>query len=124
LRRIARAGRGGDSDVMRASDLVTRIDEMCSRASDARSGERLLTEMEALLAEGYAEALASGAGSRRLAQRLERLVESVDQAGAAVELRRTVLEKRRLDDEVAVLRGRLSVMREEFARLRARARSG
>jgi hypothetical protein len=110
--------------VMRASDLVTRIDEMCSRASDVRSGERLLTEMEALLAEGYAEALASEAGSRRLAQRLERLVESVDQAGAAVELRRTVLEKRRLDDEVAVLRGRLSVMREEFARLRACARSG
>ena len=110
--------------MMRASDLVTRIDEMCSRASDARSGGRLLTEMEALLAEGYAEALASEARSRRLAQRLEQLVESVDQAGAAVELRRIVLEKRRLDDEVAVLRGRLSVMREEFVRLRARARSG
>ena len=84
----------------------------------------MLGEMEALLAEGYAEALAKEARSRRLARRLERLVEVVDRPEAAVEIRKLVPEKRGVDAEVTVLRDRLSLMREQFARLRARSPSG
>lgn len=123
--RIVRRASGRHSGVMPGSaDLVTRIDRLCSRASRARSARPLLGEMEALLAEGYAEALAQEAASRRLAQRLERLVELVDQPEAAIEIRRIVPEKRGLDAEIGVLRDRLSLMREQLARLRARSAAG
>jgi hypothetical protein len=121
-RRIVPHGRGRHSGVMRdAADLLTRIDRLCSRAPRARPGDTLLSEMEALLAEGYAEALAKEAGRRRLAARLERLVEVVDQPDAAIEIRKLAREKRGLDTEIAVLRDRLRVMRERFAHLRARS---
>ena len=110
---------------MRASsDIVTRIDRLCSRVSGARPGSRLLVEMEDLLAEGYLEALAGEARSRRLAERLDALVEIVHQPAAAVEISRIALDKRRLDDHVAVLRDRLALMREQFVRMRALAQSG
>jgi hypothetical protein len=104
-------------------DLVTRIDRLCSRAAEP-SDERLLGDMEDLLAEGYLEALSREARSRRLAERLERLVEILDQPEAAVEIRRIVPQKRGLDAQVALLRERLGVMREQFAQLRALSRSG
>jgi hypothetical protein len=110
------------SDVVsEAADLLLRIDRLCSRAPSARPGDTLLVEMEALLAEGYAEALAKEAARRRLAARLERLVEVVDQPDAAIEIRKLTHEKRGLDTEIAVLRDRLRVMRERFAHLRARS---
>ena len=80
--------------------------------------------MEDALAEGYVEALAGEARSRRHAERLEALVEILDQAGAAVEIARIVPEKRRLDARVAVLRDRLALLRERFEQLRASSRSG
>jgi hypothetical protein len=124
-RRIVRWTRGRDSDVVsEAADLLLRIDRLCSRAPSARSGDTLLGEMEALLAEGYAEALAKEAASRRLARRLERRVELVDQPDAAIEIRTLAREKRGLDTELAVLRDRLRVMRERFAHLRAHSSSG
>jgi hypothetical protein len=107
------------------SDLALRIARLSSRASaEGRPPEGLLGEMEDVLAEGYLKALAGEARSRRLAERLERLVESLNQPGVAVEARRVALEKRGLDAEVADLRARLNVMREQFAELRAHSRLG
>jgi hypothetical protein len=124
-RRIVRWTRGRDSDVVsEAADLLLRIDRLCSRAPSARPGDTLLGEMEALLADGYAEALAKEAASRRLARRLARRVELVDQPDAAIEIRTLALEKRGLDTEIAVLRDRLRVMRERFAHLRAQSTWG
>lgn len=107
-----------------SSDILTRIDRLCSQASEGRPTGRLLGEMEDLLADGYLEALAREGRSRRLAERLATLVEIVDQPGAAVEIRQLVLDKRRLDAEVSVLRERLALMREQFVRLRALVQSG
>jgi len=107
------------------SDLALRIARLSSRASEeARLPEALLGEMEDVLAEGYLKALSGEAGSRRLAERLERLVGSLDQPGVAVEARRIALEKRGLDAQVTDLRARLSVMREQFAQLRELSRPG
>jgi hypothetical protein len=107
--------------VRESSDIFTRIDRLASRASEARPAGRLLGEMEDLLPEGYLEALAGEARSRRLAERLDVLVESLDQPGAAVEIRTIVPAQRRLDAEVAVLRDRLGLLREQFLRLRAQS---
>ncbi|MDP9294090.1 MAG: hypothetical protein M3O90_06670 [Actinomycetota bacterium] len=108
--------------MLESADLMTRIDRLCLRASDARSAEPLLGEMESLLDEGYLEALTGDARSRRLAERLERLVEILDEPEAAVEARRTALRKRGVDDKVSVLRGRLELLREHFVRLRGHSR--
>ena len=91
-----------------SGDIMARIDRLCSRASDARPTGPLLRDIEDGLAEGYVEALAGEARSRRLAERLEALVETLDQPGAAVEIARIVPEKRKLDAQVAVLRDRLA----------------
>jgi hypothetical protein len=103
-----------------AIDLVTRIDRLLGRAATARSAAGLLSEIEDVLAEGYGEALAGDARGRRLAMRLEELVENVDhQREAALQIRRIVLEKRGVDAQVTVLRVRLGELREQFVHLRA-----
>jgi hypothetical protein len=107
-----------------SSDLGLRIARVSSRASEGWPAEGLLGEMEDVLAEGYLKALSGEAGSRRLAERLERLVEVIDQPGAAVEARRVALEKRGLDAEVSDLRAQLAVMREQFVQMRSLSRSG
>ena len=99
------------------ADLPERIDRLCSRASTVRRDERLLSEMEDLLAEGYLAALRGEACSRRLSARLERLIETLDEPGSALEVRRVALEQRSLDIRVRELRARLAVMRDQFARL-------
>jgi len=104
--------------------LVIRIARLSSRASDAPPTDGLLAEMEDLLAEGYLTALCGEAGSRRLAERLGRLIEIIDQPQAALEARRVAQEKRRLDAEVSDLRTHLGVMREQFMQLRAVSRAG
>ena len=107
-----------------STDLVTRIERLCSRASVARPTGELLREIEDLLAEGYLKALAGEARSRRLAERLETLRVIVEQTGTASDIRRIVRDKRRLDAEVSALRDRLSLLREQFVRQRALSRSG
>jgi RecB family exonuclease len=107
-----------------SGDIMMRIDRLCSRASDARPTGSLLRDVEDGLAEGYVEALAGEARSHRLAERLEALVATLDQPGAAVEVARIVPEKRQLDARVAVLRDRLAQLRERFEQLRADSRSG
>jgi hypothetical protein len=103
-------------------DLATRIERLSARASTARSSDRLLSEIEDLLAEGYLEALRQEAGSRRLAERWDRLIENVDEHRAAVEIRRIAVQRRGIDAQVALLRKRLGVLREQFAQLRATSR--
>jgi hypothetical protein len=106
-----------------APDILTRIDRLCSRAADARPTEPLLDAIADQLAEGYVEALAREARSRRLAERLEALVEILDQPAAAVEIARIAPEKRKLDAQVVILRDRLALLREHFEQLRAASRS-
>ena len=99
------------------SDLTTRIDGLSSRAAGVREDARLLVEIEDVLAEGYIEALRGEARSRRLGERLQRLVVITDEPGVAVELRRLALERRSLDAGVEELRTRLSILRRHFIRL-------
>jgi hypothetical protein len=98
-------------------ELLKRIDRLSSRASGTADDAQLLSEIEDLLGEGYAQALNAEARSRRLGERLERLVEIIDEPGAAVEIRRITVQRRSLDQRTAELRGRLSVLREHFVRL-------
>ncbi len=105
--------------VLESADLMTRIDRLCLRASDARSAEPLLGEMESLLDEGYLEALTGDARSRRLAERLDALMESVAEPQVASEIRSIALQKRGVDAGVTVLRDRLGELREQFVHARS-----
>ena len=99
------------------SELARRVDRLGSRAARAPKGGQLLSEIEDVLAEGYMQALTGEARSRRLGGRIERLVDSLDEAGAAVEIRRITLQRRSLDERVGELRAQLSVLRQHFIRL-------
>ena len=103
-------------------DLASRIERLSARASTAPSSARLLSEIEDLLAEGYLEALRQDAGSRRLAERWDRLIENVDEHHAALEIRRIAVQRRGIDAQVGLLRDRLGVLREQFVQLRATSR--
>jgi hypothetical protein len=100
-----------------STGLLERIDRLAARAETARPDDELLSEIEDLLAEGYMEALTEEAKSRRLAARLERLVETLDEPGAAVEARRLAVQRRTLDQGISTLRLRLNAIREQFVRL-------
>jgi hypothetical protein len=102
-------------------DLVTRIDRLSARASQARSSDQLLGEIEDLLTVGYLEALTQEARSRRLAERWAHLAEDLDEQDAALEIRRIAVQRRGIDARVALLRDRLGVLRAQFAQLRATA---
>lgn len=99
------------------ADLLDRIDRLAARAETARADDALLSEIEDVLAEGYMEALTAEARSRRMATRLERLVDTLDEPGAAVEARRLAVQRRSLDAAVRTLRSRLNTVREQFVRL-------
>jgi hypothetical protein len=101
------------------NDLAAQIERLSARASKARSSERLLAEIEDLLTVGYLEALTQEGHSRRLAERCERLVGILDEDEVALELRRIAVQRSGIDAKVAVLRGRLGVLREQFVQLRA-----
>ena len=100
-------------------DLATRIERLSARASTAPSSDRLLAEIEDLLAVGYLEVLSEEAQGRRLAERWERLAENLDEQDAALEIRRIAVQRRGIDARVALLRDRLGVLRAQFAQLRA-----
>jgi hypothetical protein len=99
------------------AELLERIDRLAARAETARADARLLAEMEDVLAEGYMQALTGEARSRRIATRLERLVDTLDEPGAAVEARRLAVQRRSLDTAISTLRLRLNAVREQFVRL-------
>jgi hypothetical protein len=99
------------------AELMERIDRLAARAATRRADDALLSEIENLLADGYMQALTHEAESRRLAARLERLVETLDEPGAAVEARRLAIQRRSLDQKISTLRLRLHAVREQFVRL-------
>jgi hypothetical protein len=99
-------------------DLATRIERLSARVSKARSSDGLLGEVEDLLSVGYLEALTHEANSRRLAERWEHLVANLNEPEAALEIRRIAVQRHLVDAQVALLRGRLAVLREQFVQLR------
>jgi hypothetical protein len=101
----------------RFSELARRIESLSSRAAGAGEDARLLVEIEDVLAAGYIEALSDEAQSRRLGERLERLIEVIEEPGMAAEVRRLALQRRALDGRIGELRAQLSVMRQHFIRL-------
>ena len=99
------------------AELLDRIDRLAARADTLRADDALLSEIEDVLAEGYMQALTEEARSRRLAARIERLIETLDEPGAAVEARRIAVQRRTLDQRIDTLRLRLDAIREQFVRL-------
>jgi hypothetical protein len=99
------------------AELLERIDRLAARAETSRVDDMLLSEIEDLLAEGYMQALTGEAKSRRMATRLERLVDTLDEPGAAVEARRLAVQRRTLDQKISTLRMRLNAIREQFLSL-------
>lgn len=107
------------------ADLHRRLDALRLRAREGEADERVLSQTEDLLAEGYAHALAGEARSRRLERRLELLLPRIEDPAVAKEARRLALQRRTLDEAVSELRAKLAGMREEFvARGGGRAHSG
>jgi hypothetical protein len=98
-------------------DLLERIDRLSALPSHGSASARLLSEIEDVLAEGYIEALTREARSRRLGQRLEQLVDRIDDAEVAGEARRLAGQRRSLDRRNQDLRARLAVMQTQFVQL-------
>jgi hypothetical protein len=101
------------------SRLAARIESLSSRTAGAGDEQRLLSEIEDVLAEGYIEALSGEAQCARLGERLERLVGVIEEPGVAEEVRRLVLERRSLEARIKELRALLSALRQHFIRLGA-----
>jgi len=99
------------------AELLERIDSLAARAETRRADDRLLSEIEDVLAEGYMAALTEEARSRRMGAQLDRLVETLDEPGAAVEARRLAVQRRTLNQRTSTLRMRLNAIREQFVRL-------
>jgi hypothetical protein len=99
------------------TDLLERISRLSSRASSAADDGPLLSEIEDVLAEGYVQALSGEARSRRLRERLDDLVERLDEPDAAIEARRLALQRRTLDGRTQDLRNQLALIRDHFVRL-------
>jgi hypothetical protein len=98
-------------------DLLQRIDDLSARAASPPADPELLSAIEDVLAEGYMCALTEEAESRRMGSRLDRLVETLDEPGVAMEARRLALQRRSLDHRIDTLRARLTTIREQFVRL-------
>lgn len=100
----------------RERDIERRIDHLLARA---RSGgdDRLLAEMDDVLARGYVCALDGDARSARLHRRADELVWRLGDAGDAKELRRLAIERRTLEAATRALRARLSDLQAVFAEL-------
>jgi len=99
------------------AELLSRIDRLAARAESTGADDALLCDIEDALADGYMQALTEEARSRRMASRIERLVDTLEEPGAAVEARRLAVQRRTLDHKIGTLRSRLNAIREEFIRL-------
>jgi hypothetical protein len=86
-------------------DLHRRLDAVATRSRVH------MRELEELLTEGYARALAGEAQSRRLERRLEELLPVIDDPAAAKEARRLTLQRRTVDQAVRELREKLAKLR-------------
>jgi hypothetical protein len=94
---------------MRDPDLHRRLDALGARVGTPGTDER---EVEDLLTEGYARALAGEAQSRRIARELTRLLPDIDQPEVAKEARRLALQRRTVDQAVTDLRDKLAQLRD------------
>jgi hypothetical protein len=106
------------------ADIERRIERLCSSATYDRFDACVLAEMEDVLAVGYASALQADAHSRRLAERIGRLLERLDHPRAVDEVQQLANERRAVDDARHRLRARLDVVRTLFARAGTRPKSG
>jgi hypothetical protein len=102
---------------MRDSDLHERLDAVTARLGGPGADDR---ELEDLLTEGYARALAGEAQSRRIERRLTQLLADIDQPAVAKEARRLALQRRTVDQAVADLRGNLARVRDGVSGARGR----
>jgi hypothetical protein len=102
------------------ADIERRIERLCSRVTSERVDAVVLAEMEDALAVGYACALQADAHSRRLAERIGRLLERLDHPRAVDEVQQLAKQRRAVDDARHRLRARLDVVRTVFARAGAR----
>jgi hypothetical protein len=98
------------------ADLHARIDRACERAAVA-CGPELVEEMNALLSEGYANALMD---ERRLVELDERAVEALmtDEGRPGGRLRALRDERHALAHAIAGLREHLADMHERYLALR------
>jgi hypothetical protein len=108
--------------VPRFADLDQRISVlyMRARASDVQMDRTLLTDMADVLLEGYLRALRAESSSRRLDERMQELLASID--GDPDELRWVALQRRSIDASVRDVRRRLATVRIDFVRLGGDAR--
>jgi hypothetical protein len=104
-------------------EIERRIERLCSDVSSERADACLLAEMGDVLALGYLWALRADARSRRLGERIDRLLEELDDPQAADELRRLARERRTIDVAAQRVRLRLGALRSLFAGLSARSDS-
>ena len=108
---------GSWSRMPELDELKQRIDGLCARATSERPNARLLVEIEDLLAEGYLLALHGDHQSQRLQRRFEALVDAVDAAESAEQLRAVAREQRMVSQATHELRAQLAVMREHWIAL-------
>ena len=97
-------------------DLEGRLERLAHRAACPGADALLLADLEDLLSEGYAHALAGDARRRRLDERLEALIARLGEPGVATEVRRLTVERRTLDRALKDLRARLGIARDELIR--------
>jgi len=112
-------------------DLATMIERVIALRAQAHERARsadefLLDEIEDVLTEGYAYALAGDAWSMRSEQRLHELINDAQSPVRGRDVRSLAAEHGRLQREVVALRRELAELRHERDRLRAgsHARSG
>jgi hypothetical protein len=101
------------------TDLESRLDQLSAQAAEAQPDDGLLAEMESILSEGYARALAGDARRRRLVNRLAELAHRIDAASAAAEANTAAVTLSTLDDTLQSLRGRLDRFRADWLALSA-----
>ena len=107
------------SDMPQHRDIYRRIDELCARADEGSLELGLLDEMNDVLCEGFACALAAEARLDRLEQRLMTLLSAVH-AGRAEELRDITSQRRAVELHASRLRSRLAVLHRQYASLAGR----
>jgi hypothetical protein len=100
-------------------EIERRIEWLCSDVSSERANACVLAEMADVLALGYLWALRADAHSRRLGERIHRLLEELDDPQAADEARGLAQERRMIDVATQQLRVRLGALRSLYARLSA-----
>jgi phosphoenolpyruvate-protein kinase (PTS system EI component) len=94
-------------------DLLERLDRLSGQVQRGRVDPAVMDEINDILSEGYALALAEEARLDQLEQRLGDILSEVV-AGRSADLRDVTVELRRTERAVSALRSRLTAMHERF----------